>query len=97
MPDTVRTDTVQAVERPVEAFTVALTGDIMPGTTYPDTMLPPDNGRALFRDVKDILASADLALGNLEGTFCDSVPPRKREPEHTYLFRPPPDVAARLK
>ena len=97
MPDTARADTVQAAERPVEAFTVALTGDIMLGTTYPDTMLPPDNGRALFRDVKDILASADLALGNLEGTFCDSVPPRKRETEHTYLFRTPPEFAARLK
>ena len=90
-------DTVQPVERPVEAFTVALTGDIMMGTTYPDTMLPPDKGRALFSDVKDILATADLALGNLEGTLCDSAPPRKRETEHTYLFRTPVEYAARLK
>ena len=90
-------DTVQPVERPIEAFTVALTGDIMMGTTYPDTLLPAGDGRALFVDVRGILAAADLAVGNLEGTLCDSAATRKRKSEHSYSFRTPVRFAARLK
>ena len=35
-----------------DTITVAMTGDIMMGTTYPDTMLPRRDGALLFQDVK---------------------------------------------
>ena len=35
--------------------TVALTGDIMKGTTYPKVQLPPHEGRQLFVDALPVL------------------------------------------
>lgn len=81
-----------------ETFTVALTGDIMMGTTYPDSVLPADDGRALFNDVRPILLGADIAAGNLEGTFCDTTcSTRKTLSGYNYAFRTPPEYAMRLK
>ena len=48
-----------------------MVGDIMMGTTYPDTLLPYKDGAFLFKDSKGVLRSADLAVGNHEGTLCD--------------------------
>lgn len=45
---------------------IAWAGDITPGSRYGQ---PPEEGRALFRDVRALLAGADLAVGNLEGTL----------------------------
>ena len=82
----------------VDTFVVALTGDIMMGTTYPDSALPRDCGAALFADVGGILRRADIAAGNLEGALCDtSVAANKRKSEHSYLFRTPVEFAPRLK
>ena len=48
-------------------------GDIMMGSNYPTThALPPDDGENLFEDVKDILQSADITFGNLEGPLLNS-------------------------
>ena len=45
-------------------------GDIMPGTNYPDNRyLPPGGCSKLFNPVRDILQSGDLTFGNLEGVF----------------------------
>lgn len=44
--------------------TVALTGDIMMGTTYPATRLPQQDGRLLFSDVKALLQKADIVSGH---------------------------------
>ena len=52
-------------------ITVAFTGDIMMGTTYPSVQLPSQEGRQLFVDAAPILLRADVAAGNLEGTLCD--------------------------
>ena len=90
-------DTLAEDHPTADTLVVAMTGDIMMGTTYPDTLLPAGDGRALFVDVRDILASADLAVGNLEGTLCDSAATRKRKSEHSYSFRTPVRFAARLK
>ena len=54
-----------------DTLTVAMCGDIMMGTTYPSTRLPEKDGALIFSDVKDILTTATLAVGNLEGTLCD--------------------------
>lgn len=53
-------------------YSVIMVGDIMMGTNYQyDSSLPPDDGRHLFDDVSELLPSADVSLGNLEGTLLD--------------------------
>ena len=52
-----------------QQLTIAMTGDVMMGTTFPSIMLPANDGRYLFRDTKKILSAADLAVGNLEGAI----------------------------
>ena len=47
-------------------ITVAFAGDITPGSRYG---LPPNRSRPIFREVRDELSAADLAIGNLEGTL----------------------------
>ena len=42
-------------------LSIAMTGDVMMGTTFPSIMLPAHEGRDLFKDAKDILSAADLA------------------------------------
>lgn len=79
-------------------FVVAMTGDIMMGTTYPAEALPANDGDALFIDAKDILERADIAAGNLEGTLCDTTNiTKKKKSEHSYCFRTPTEFAPRLK
>ena len=55
---------------------IDMTGDIMMGTTYPDSIqgihLPKKNGRHLFDHVTSIIKDADAAFGNLESNFLNS-------------------------
>jgi len=45
-------------------------GDIMLGSNYPYSgSLPPDDGMYLLDSVRQILRTADVTFGNLEGTF----------------------------
>ena len=76
-----------------DTLTIALTGDIMMGTTYPGVSLPANEGRDLFRDVKPILQSAHLAVGNLEGTLLDGGKCAKGEGPNIYAFRTPTTYA----
>lgn len=80
-----------------DTLTIALVGDIMMGTTFPSVMLPPNKGRDLFRDAKDILRRADLALGNLEGTLCDGGRSTKGNGPNSYSFRTPTSYAHLLR
>ncbi len=85
-----------------QTLTFAFTGDIMMGTTFPDSVsgsfLPPDGGRHLFDDAADVLRSADLTVGNLEGTMLDG--PGKRRPMHNpktyFVFRMPTSFVVNL-
>ena len=43
-----------------DTLTIAMTGDIMMGTTFPSTQLPPNDGRDIFMDTKEITSRADL-------------------------------------
>lgn len=72
-----------------DTLTVAMCGDIMMGTTYPSNRLPEKDGALIFSDVKDILTSATLAVGNLEGTLCDGGNSTKGSGPHSYSFRTP--------
>lgn len=90
------TDTV-IVESRRDTFTIAMTGDIMMGTTFPEVALPLDSGRYLFKDTKHILRKADLAVGNLEGTLCDEGETEKKLSKISYAFRTPTGFAPLLK
>ncbi len=81
-------ETAKAPER----FTVIGVGDMMLGTNYPSTSyLPPNGGKDLLAEVRDILRGADVTFGNLEGAILDSGGTAKtcRNPEVCYVFRSP--------
>jgi poly-gamma-glutamate capsule biosynthesis protein CapA/YwtB (metallophosphatase superfamily) len=52
-------------------------GDIMMGTIYPVDILPPDDGKGMFKAVRGEFQGGDIVLGNLEGTLCDEGKPMK--------------------
>lgn len=79
-----------------DTLTIAMTGDVMMGTTYPTIALPEKNGTELFLDAKPILSSADLALGNLEGAICDGGKSTKGKGKNSYSFRMPTSYAPLL-
>ncbi len=78
-------------------ITVAMTGDIMMGTTYPGISLPPKNGEEIFRDVKPILQRTTIAVGNLEGTLLDGGKSTKSGGANSYSFRTPTSFSHLLK
>lgn len=76
---------------PADTMTIAVTGDIMMGNTFPNDRLPPDDGAHIFDDVKAILNDADVACGNLEGTIATSGSPRKNmNSKMAFMFMMPP-------
>jgi len=86
---------------PVPAIRVAAVGDIMMGTTFPEPILPPEDGATLFRSVATLLAGHDIVFGNLEGPLTDaSLSPKCPKPRDNgrpcFAFRTPPRFAARL-
>ena len=89
---------------PVEsppAIRVAAVGDIMMGTTFPESILPPEDGATLFRSVAPLLAGHDVVFGNLEGPLTDAslspkCPKPRRNGRPCFAFRTPPRFAARL-
>lgn len=91
-----KTDTVlTSVEIP-QTLTLTMTGDIMMGTTYPSVQLPANDGKDLFKDCKQILKNADLALGNLEGAICDGGKSAKGSGKNSYSFRTPTSYTSLL-
>ena len=80
-----------------DTLTIAMVGDVMMGTTFPSRMLPENEGKDLFNDAKSILRSADLTVGNLEGTLCDGGQSTKGTGPNSYSFRTPTSFAPRLK
>ncbi len=99
--DSTATDTTTRRQLP-PTVTIAFTGDIMMGTTFPDsihgTHLPADDGKHIFDDVREVISGATFAGGNLEGSFLEG--PGKRRPmtnPRTYfIFRMPPKYVNNL-
>lgn len=80
-----------------DTVTIAMTGDIMMGSIYPKERLPIDSARHIFDDVAPLLRQADVACGNLEGTFAYSGTPRKNPASKlAFMFMMPPHFAPRL-
>lgn len=81
----------------VSPVTIAMTGDIMMGSLYPRERLPQDSARHIFDDVAPLLRQADVACGNLEGTFAYQGSPRKNPASRlAFMFMMPPHFAPRL-
>lgn len=68
---------------------LAFVGDIMPGTTFPDSRLPEKDGATLFKDVDSILTAADVAAGHMEGALADEGETTKKGGKFSYSFRVP--------
>ncbi len=90
-------DTLKSIVQ--DTVIITGTGDIMMGTTYPSSDLPPDDGKYLFEEVKEILSASDLTIGNLEGPFLNSggTPKQCETPDRCYSFRVSERYAAYLK
>jgi poly-gamma-glutamate capsule biosynthesis protein CapA/YwtB (metallophosphatase superfamily) len=89
--DTSLADTIKVSVQPAN-YTIIGVGDMMLGTNYPSaSYLPPKGGSTMLADVKDLLKSADITFGNLEGTILDSGGKAKqcRNPSACYVFRSP--------
>lgn len=85
-----------------DKVSIAFTGDIMMGTTYPDSIhgtgLPADDGKHIFDDVRDIISGVDFAGGNLEGSLLDGPGHRRRmtNPRTYFIFRMPTKYVSNL-
>jgi poly-gamma-glutamate capsule biosynthesis protein CapA/YwtB (metallophosphatase superfamily) len=67
-------------------------GDIMMGTNYPNpSFLPANDGRHLLVPLHEVLQSATVTFGNLEGVLLDGegTVKRCRNPDLCYAFRSP--------
>ncbi|MEN0054135.1 MAG: CapA family protein [Mucilaginibacter sp.] len=84
-----------------DSFCIAAVGDIMLGTSYPDSStLPPDDARNSFKAVTPDLKNTDIAFGNLEGALADTGAPanfKMHQRSKPYLFRMPTRYASVLK
>ncbi|MDN5284493.1 MAG: CapA family protein [Mucilaginibacter sp.] len=84
-----------------DSFCIAAVGDMMLGTSYPDSnTLPPDSGRNSFKAAATALKNVDVAFGNLEGTLLDTGAPahfKLHQLSKSYLFRMPTYYASVLK
>lgn len=91
-----KTDTLLVVRK--DTLTIIGVGDIMMGTNYPEDRLPISNGSLLMKDVEEILQSADITFGNLEGVLLDEggTPKSCRDPKVCYVFRSPSSYVENL-
>jgi poly-gamma-glutamate capsule biosynthesis protein CapA/YwtB (metallophosphatase superfamily) len=85
----------------IRTYSIIGVGDIMLGTSFPSKKyLPPHNDPyKLLEYIADTLRSADITIGNLEGSFLDDGEPFKKCRDTTicYLFRMPEKYASVLK
>lgn len=98
MPDT----TVNVAVSDTVTLSFAFMGDIMMGTTYPDSIhgsaLPANDGANLFDDARTVTERVDIAGGNLEGSFLDGPGRRRpmRNPKTYFVFRMPTKYVSNL-
>jgi hypothetical protein len=90
-------DTMKPVRR--DSLIVLGVGDIMLGTNFPKKeYLPPDDGANLLKPVQSYIREADIAFGNLEGTFLTGNHPGKKCKDSLvcYAFKMPDHYARYL-
>ena len=87
-------------DTPHDTICIAAVGDIMLGSSYPDSSkLPADSAKGSFKAATKYFSGADVVFGNLEGTLLDSGMPStfKKKLETAYLFRMPIQYGKVLK
>ncbi len=93
-------DSMRVQAEDADHVTIMAVGDIMLGTTYPDSLpqLPSGHGTALLAPFADLLRSADIAFGNLEGPLIDGGRTNKCSDtsRNCYVFRTPTRFVAAL-
>ena len=75
-----------------DTVTIIGVGDLMLGSSFPEEdELPPNDGRALLKQVTPILKSGDITFGNLEGVLLDKGKSAKNcnNPSLCFSFRMP--------
>ena len=82
-----------------DTITIVGVGDVMLGTTYPVSYLPPEDGRRLLAPVAPYLKAANLTFGNYEGTLFDGqgVPKKCIDSTRCFAFKTPERYAATLR
>jgi len=80
-------------------LTLAAVGDIMPGTDFPENILPDDDGLTFLDAVTPTLSAPDVTFGNFEGVLMDGGEPVKqcKDKRICFLFRTPTRYATYLK
>ena len=86
----------QTITQNKDTLTIAMSGDTMFGTDFPETKLAADDGKQLLKHTAAITREADIAIGNLEGVFCTNDVPPNNPDTHFYSFRFPARYAPRL-
>lgn len=101
--DSTRTATTERTEvSDTTTLTFAFMGDIMMGTTYPDsihgTHLPAEGGARLFDDTRTVTERVDVAGANLEGSLLDGPGQRRPmgNPSTYFIFRMPTEYVKNL-
>jgi len=95
-----KSESVIRRDTPNDTICIAAVGDIMLGSSYPDSSkLPPDSAKNSFKAASGYFAGADVVFGNLEGTLLDSGIPAayKKKLETAYLFRMPTEYGKVLR
>jgi hypothetical protein len=74
-------------------------GDIMMGTTFPNSSYLDPKEEYPFKEADTIFANADIVFGNLEGTLTDRGENAKncKDPSKCYSFKSPEKYTAHLK
>lgn len=81
-------------------LSVIAVGDIMMGSTGQRGILPPEDGRDLFKNVSQYLNDGDIIFGNLEGPLLDegeSVKCRGEKMRYCFEFKTPTRYGLYLK
>lgn len=104
--DSAAVDTTAEITAPLLKDTIRLSiafvGDVMMGTTFPDSIhgshLPAADGAHLFDDARQVTERVDLMGANLEGSFLDGPGKRRpmRNPKTYFIFRMPPKYVRNL-
>ena len=92
---------VSQINKESKGFKIIGVGDIMLGSHFPSSKyLPPaDNPYLIIKEAFSVLQSADVAFGNLEGSFLDEgeLVKRCRDTTKCYAFKMPVRYARVLK
>ena len=87
--DSVAKEEPAAKKRIIDTVTISMNGDMMLGSIQPNVIMPANDGKDLLRDCADIIRSADVACGNLEGVLADHGTTRKSPGPLSFSFMMP--------